>query len=161
MKKTLITVIAVAMFVAAFGAVGSAYAMEETGKGPGNGGYGSTDPGILSTYMNDAVAYTFGLDPVEVADRLAAGETYYDIAISMGYTEEFAPVLVENIRDMAIEAAAADGLQIQTQLNTNLGTQTQLHDGTCDGTADCLQNYTAPNLYTGSNAGMHGRRGGH
>ncbi|MBT3315628.1 MAG: hypothetical protein HN390_13550 [Anaerolineae bacterium] len=41
MKKTLGTVLAITILaVAMFGAVGSAYAMADTGKGPGNGGNG-------------------------------------------------------------------------------------------------------------------------
>ncbi len=171
MKKTLIAVVAVAMFVAAFGAVGSAYAMEDAGKGPGNGGSGGGAAGangtsILSAYMTDAVASVLGLDPAVVTDRLASGETFYDIALSMGYTAETWPELFASVQAIAIEAAAADGLspqmqdQLKIQLNTNLGTQSQLQDGTCDGTGDCLQIDPVLSLYTGANAGMRGRRGG-
>lgn len=180
MKKTLIAVLAIAMFVAAFGGVTSAYAMSETGKGPGNGGGGNGGGGngsgtataaagangtsILSDYMNTAVADALGLDAATVADRLAAGETFYDIAISMGYTAETWPELLASVQAAATEAAAADGLtpQQQSQLNTNLGTHTQIQDGTCDGTADCTQTDYIPatSLYTGANAGVHGGRGG-
>lgn len=172
MKKTMIVVLAVAMFVAAFGAVGSAYAMENTGKGPGNGGSGNGGGGngaagangtsILSTYMSTAVADALGLDLTVVEERLAAGETFYDIALSMGYTAETWPELFASVQAAASEAAAADGLtpQQQIQLNTNLGTQSQLNDGTCDGTGDCLQTDPVPSLYTGANAGTRGRRGG-
>ncbi len=171
MKKTLIAVVAIAMFVAAFGAVGSAYAMEDPGKGPGNGGNGGGAAGangtsILSTYMTDAVASVLGLDPAVVADRIASGETFYDIALSMGYTAETWPELFASVQAIATEAAAADGLspqmqdQLKIQLNTNLGTQSQLQDGTCDGTGDCLQTDAVPSLYTGANAGTRGRRGG-
>ncbi len=163
MKKTLIAVFAVAMLVAVFGGVGSAYAMEDAGKGPGNGGNGgngaagANGTSILSSYMTDAVASALGLDPAVVADRLASGETFYDIAISMGYTAETWPELFASVKAAAAEAAAADGLVPQTQLNTNLGIQSQLKDGTCDGT--CVSDPTL-NLYSGSNAGTRGRRGG-
>lgn len=173
MKKTMFVVLAVAMFVAAFGAVGSAYAMESTGKGLGNGGNGggngaagANGTSILSTYMTDAIASTLGLDPAEVADRLAAGETFYDIALSMGYTAEFIPELLESIKAAATEAAAVDGLtpqqqvQLNLHLNTQIGIQSQLQDGTCDGTGDCLQTDPVPSLYTGANAGTRGYRGG-
>jgi len=120
--------------------------------------------------MTDAVASALGLDPAVVADRLAAGETFYDIAVSMGYTAETWPELFASVQAAATEAAAADGLspQLQTQLNTNIagqfginrGTQAQLNDGTCDGTGDCLQTDPVPSLYTGANAGTRGRRGG-
>lgn len=164
MKKTIITILAVAMLVAVFGSVGSAYAMEDAGKGPGNGGFGwgdsgTTGTGILSTYMTDAVASALSLDATVVADRLAAGETFYDIALSMGYTAETCPELFASVRATATEAAAADGLVPQTQLNTNLGTQSQLNDGTCDGTGDCVSDPSL-NLYSGSNTGTHGHRGG-
>ena len=162
MKKTLVTVLAVAMLVAIFGGVGSAYAMEDAGKGSGNGGGGKGAAGtngtsILSTYMTDAVASTLGLDATVVADRLAAGETFYEIAISMGYTAETWPELFASVQAAATEAAAADGLVPQTQLNTNLGIQSQLHDGTCDGT--CVSD-PALNLYSGMNTGTRGHRGG-
>ena len=172
MKKTLITVFAVAMLVAVFGGVGSAYAMEDAGKGPGNGGggngtgtatAGSNGTSVLSPYMADAAASALNLDPAEVADRLAAGETFYDIALSMGYTAEFIPEFLDSVQTAAAEAAAVDGLvpqtQLNTQLNTNLGTQSQLNDGTCDGTGDCVSDPTL-NLYSGSNSGTRGRRGG-
>ena len=173
MKKTLVTVLAVAMLVAVFGGVGSAYAMEDAGKGPGNGGNGGGGNGtvaagangtsILSPYMADAMATALNLDSAEVADRLAAGETFYDIALSMGYTAEFIPEFLASVQAAAAEAAAADGLvpqtQLNTQLNTNLGTQSQLNDGTCDGTGDCVSDPTL-NLYSGAKTGTRGRRGG-
>lgn len=159
MKKTIITILAVAILVAVFGSVGSAYAMEDAGKGPGNGGVGTTGTSILSSYMTDAVASALGLDATVVADRLAAGETFYDIALSMGYTAETWPELFASVRATATEAAAADGLVPQIQLNTNLGTQSQLQDGTCDGTGDCVSDPIL-NLYSGTNAGTHGHRGG-
>lgn len=171
MKKTLITVLAVAMFVAMFGFVGSAYAMAETGKGPGNGGGTGTGTGtgaaganstsILSTYMTDAVASALDLDATVVADRLAAGETFYDIALSMGYTAETWPELLASVQAVATEAAALDGLtpQQQDQLHINIGTQSMLQDGTCDGTGDCVSDPTL-NLYSGTNTGTRGRRGG-
>ena len=170
MKKTLIVVAAVAILVVAFGAVGSAYAMGDAGKGPGNGGNGAgaagaNESGILSAYMTDAIASVLELDPAVVAERLAAGETCYDIALSMGYTDETWPALFESVKDAALEAAAADGLspQLQTrlnnQLNTNLGVQQRLHDGSCDGTGEC-QAGPAGSFYAGANAGMRGYRGG-
>jgi hypothetical protein len=161
MKKTIITILAVAMLVAVFGGVSSAYAMEDAGKGPGNGtaAAGENGTSILSTYMTDAAATALGLDVTEVEERLAAGETFYDIALSLGYTPEFIPEFLASLQASAAEAAAADGLVPQTQLNTNLGIQSQLNDGTCDGTGDCVSD-PIPNLYSGSNAGMQGRRGG-
>ncbi len=167
MKKTIITILAVAMLVAVFGGVGTAFAMEDAGKGPGNGGNGNGGNGggtmtaasgangtsVLSDYMNVAAADALGLDLADLETRLAAGETFYDIAISMGYTAETWPELYSSVKAAATEAAAADGLTPQAQLNTNLGTQSQLNDGTCDGTADCTAN-----LYSGTNSGARGRR---
>jgi len=160
MKKTLMTVLAIAIFVAMFGVVGSAYAMSDTGKGPGNGG-GGNGAEILSPYMTEAVASALGLEPTEVEERLAAGETFYDIILSMGYTVEFIPEFLASLQETAAEAATADGLtpQVQIQLNTNSFAQSQLADGTCDGTGDCTQD-PVPNLYSGTNSGTRGRRGG-
>jgi hypothetical protein len=115
--------------------------------------------------MTEAVASVLELDPAVVAERLAAGETCYDIALSMGYTDETWPALFESVKAAALEAAAADGLspQLQTrlnnQLNTNLGIQQRLHDGSCDGTGEC-QADPAGGFKAGANAGMRGYRGG-
>ena len=71
MKKTMMTVLTIAIFVAMFGFVGSAYAMSNAGKGAGNGGGGGKGGGsngtgstsILSTYMPSAMASILGLTP--------------------------------------------------------------------------------------------------
>lgn len=173
MKKTLITVLALSIMVAMFAAVAPAYAAPDAGKGPGNGGNGGGAAGanstsILSTYMTDATATVLGLDPVYVADQLAAGETFYTIALAQGVAQEDLAGLFASARALATEMAAADGLiiQAQTQLNTatqlytNTATQSQLNDGTCDGTADCLQTDPATNLYAGTKTVSKGRRGG-
>jgi hypothetical protein len=173
MKKILGTVLAITVLaVAMFGAVGSAYAMGDAGKGSGKGGNGGAGNGtattgenstsILSTYMTDAMATVLNLDSVDLEARLDAGETFYDIALAEGYTADEWAVLFSTAQTSATEAAAADGLytQIQTQLNTNTATQSQLNDGTCDGTGDCLQTDPASSLSTGAKAGANGRRGG-
>ena len=169
MKKTLMTVLAIAIFVSMFGAVGSAYAMSDTGKGPGNGGNtgggnstaaaGDNSTSILSAYIVDAMASTLDLDIATLATRLDAGETFYDIALAEGYTAEEWTVLFASVQVDATEAALADGLTPKNQLNTNLGIQNRINDGTCDGTGDCTQD-PVPNLYSGTNTGTRGRRGG-
>jgi hypothetical protein len=164
MKKTLITVLAIAMFVALFGVVGSAYAMEDAGKGPGNGGNGGGAAGTgsassLSVYMNEAIASVLGLDPADYAARLDAGETFYTIALAQGYSQEELADLFASAQAAAVELAAADGIIVYQNQNGNAG-QSRIYDGTCDGTGDCLQINPAASLYTGANAGMRGRRGG-
>lgn len=168
MKKTLITILTVAALVAIFGGISPAYAMEDAGKGPGNGGNGNgsasngaNGTSVLSPYMNIELANALGLDLTEVEDRLASGETCYDIALSMGYTAEFLPTFINSLQERAANAAAADGITQQTQLNTNLGTQSQLNDGICDGTGSCLQSTPTANPNNGTNAGTRGYRGGH
>jgi len=166
MKKTIMTVLTIAIFVAMFGFVGSAYAMSDAGKGPGNGGGGNgggsdtNSTSILSTYMTDAMASVLGLDPADLAARLDAGETFYTIALAEGYTQDELADLFANAQALAMELAAADGLTVyQTQNGT--ATNTRTYDGTCDGTGDCTQTDAIPNLYSGSNVnGTRGRRGG-
>ena len=167
MKKTIMTVLTIAIFVAMFGLVGSAYAMSDAGKGPGNGGgnggggsTGTNSTSILSAYMTDAMASVLGLDSADLTARLDAGETFYTIALAEGYTQDQLADLFTSAQALAAELAEADGLTVyQTQDGT--ATNMRTYDGTCDGTGDCTQTDAIPNLYSGSNAtGTRGRRGG-
>ena len=172
MKKTLMTVLTISIFVAMFGVVGSAYAMPDTGNGPGNGGNGgggnsggtagTNSTSVLSVYMTEAMADVLGIDAVTLAGQLDAGETFYTIASAAGYSQDEISGLIANARSIATDLAAADGLsvQIQDQLNTNTASQlytnttdqSQLNDGTCDGTGDCIP---TNNLYSGSKSSMN------
>lgn len=162
MKKTLGTVLAITILaVAMFGAVGSAYAMADTGKGPGNGGggngataAGTNSTGTLSAYTTDAMASVLGLDPVELAARLDAGETFYTIALAEGYTQDQFADLFASVQSIATDLAATDGVIIYQNQNGNAaGSQSGIYDGTCDGTGDCI----AEPLNIGAGGG---RRGG-
>ena len=160
MKKILGTVLTMTILaVLAFGSVGSAYAMENIGKGPGNSGGGkaggASSASTLSTYTTDAMASILGLDPVELAAQLDAGETLYTIALDAGYTQDQFAELHVSIQTLAAELAAVDGVTVsQNQKGNTTGTsQASMNAGICDGTGDCVSDP----LYTGT-GGI--RRGG-
>jgi hypothetical protein len=92
---------------------GVALAQGETppfgGRGPGDGS------GLLHDYMEKAMADAVGLTLEEFAARHDAGETFYQIALSEGYTAEEIPALMQNARNAALDAAAADGVITQGQ----------------------------------------------
>jgi hypothetical protein len=83
------------------------------GYGPGGNGL-SAGTGInqevtLSNYMPVAMAEVFGMSVEDVDARLDSGETFYTIALSLGYTSEQLPALMTSVRDKAIELASAAG----------------------------------------------------
>ena len=168
MKKTLVMVLTLSVIVAIFAVAAPAYAAPDTGKGPGNGGNGggngnagATGSNVLSAYMVDATAEVLGLLPADVAASFDAGETFYAIALANGFAEGDLAALLAEAKALATANAAADGLTIQAQmqLNTNMNTQSQLNDGICDGTGDCIQTDPINNLYAGTKSATKGRRG--
>ena len=161
MKKTLGTVLTITILaVLAFGSVGSAYAMENTGKGSGHGGGGksggASSASTLSTYTTDAMASILGLDPVALVAQLDAGETFYTIALAAGYTQDQFAELYASAQTLAAELAAADGVTVsQNHKGNATGTShAGINDGTCDGTSDCVSDP----LYTGTGSIRRGGR---
>ncbi len=112
MKKTLLIITLVVLALGALG-VGVAFAQSETppliGRGPGDG------TGLLHDYMVKAMADAVGLSVTEFESRHAAGETFYQIALSKGITAEEIPALMLDARSKALEAAVADGVITQEQ----------------------------------------------
>jgi len=166
MKKTLGAIFTIAILaVLVFGTVGSASAMENTGKGSGNGGGGkagggTSSTGYLSAYTTDAMASVLGLDPVALAAQLDAGETFYTIALAAGYTQDQFADLYASAQALAAELAAADGVIIYQNQNGNAAGSSQagINAGICDGTGDCVADPL--NTGTGGSGGGGGRRGG-
>lgn len=111
MKKSILIALTVIAVSGSF-AVGAAFAQGENppfGRGPGDG------TGSLHGYMEKAMAEVLGLTVNEFEIRHEAGESFYDIAISEGFAADEVPGLMQNARDIALNAAAADGVISQEQ----------------------------------------------
>lgn len=105
-------------------ATGAAFAQ---GYGPGGNG-ANTGTGLnlevtLSNYMPAAMADVFGLSVDDISARLASGETFYTIALSLGYTTDQLPALMTSVREKAIELASAAGAISTDQSSYLLGSQ--------------------------------------
>jgi hypothetical protein len=66
--------------------------------------------GLLSGYVHDALADALGLTPEELTERVANGETAWDIAQEQGLTFEQFQELKWEAHTAAIEQAVADGV---------------------------------------------------
>jgi hypothetical protein len=105
----------------------------------GRGGMmGRTGSGLLHDYMIAGFAEAFNLDPAVLEERIANGETMYDVATSLGYTQEQFSELMITVRTDAINQALADGVITQEQADWMLSRIAQrqaagLGTGTCTG----------------------------
>jgi hypothetical protein len=131
MKKIFLTGGLLVLFVLALGIAGLAYAQSETppypGYGPGmmggrGGGFGgmmggsvSGEYGPMYTYMIEAFAGALGLDPAELQSRRDAGETLWQIAESLGFSQDEFGQLWVDARTEALDQAVADGVITQEQ----------------------------------------------
>ncbi|HLE14637.1 MAG TPA: hypothetical protein VI776_07810 [Anaerolineales bacterium] len=139
MKKLVVIGILIGVLVLAFGLASLAFAQSPTpqppqypGYGPGMmGGYGGMmggrgfggmlggradgEYGPMHEYMERAFAKAFGLSEDELEQRLEAGETMWQIAEDLGYSqEEFGELMVE-ARTEALNQAVEDGLLTREQ----------------------------------------------
>ena len=65
--------------------------------------------GLLDDFIHDNLADEFGISPEILAERLAAGESLYDIAISMGFDADlFSLMMAEARADALVEAVDLD-----------------------------------------------------
>jgi hypothetical protein len=64
-----------------------------------------------------------GLSVDEINAKLASGETFYTIALSLGYATDQLPALMDTVRDKAIELALAAGAISVDQSSFLLGNQ--------------------------------------
>ena len=177
MKRNILLALAVALTLSLV-AAGAAFAQ---GYGPGGNG---TNTGTslnlevtLSDYMPAAMEEVLGgaLSADEISAKLASGETFTTIALSLDYTIDEIPALMTSVRTEAIDLATAAGalsadqaaflLNSQYGGNTrgngagtasmyNSGTGTETGTGICDGT--CIpQNLSTT---TGGSMMRHGGR---
>ena len=97
------------------------------GYGPGGNGTGTGTAlnmeVTLSDYMPAAMADVLGLSVEDINARLASGETFYPIALSMGYTSDQLPALMSSVREAAIASATAAGTISADQSSFLLGNQ--------------------------------------
>jgi len=130
MKKIIVTVVVLAVLVAALGTAGLAYAQSPTpaangagsslmgGRGPRGGmgaGVTASGEGFLHDAMIAVFAEKLGIPVADLEARLANGETMAQIALSTGLTlDEFRTLMLE-ARSQAIDQAVQDGTLTQAQ----------------------------------------------
>jgi hypothetical protein len=160
MKRNIFLAFAIALTLSLVVA-GAAFAQ---GYGPGgNGTNTGTNLNLevtLSDYMPAAMVDVLGqgLSVDEINAKLASGETFTTIALSLGYTTDQLPALMTSVRAEAIDLATAAGVltadqaafllnnqyggnahgngagaasMYSTGTGTGIGTGTGLCDGTC------------------------------
>ena len=177
MKKTLILVTVLALAAALFISAAPVLAADLDRGGPGgnggggaggNGGGGNGQQGSAATgtgipleqninldgsldvLLHENMAVALGITPEELAARMDAGETFADVALSLGFDYTTISEMLSQARADALAQAVLDGTITQEQAdwlastgNTNpaasYGDSACLADGTCDGTFDMLQ----------------------
>ncbi len=136
MKKQMIAlVLAVAALAVFTTGVVFAQAPQPAGAGSGYGmGRRGTADGPLHTYMVNALAKALGITPTDFEARRDAGQTAYQIALSLGISADKIPALIANARTEAINAALADKVITQQQADWMKSRATAMGTGVCDGT---------------------------
>jgi hypothetical protein len=79
------------------------------------GGGFSGEYGPMHTYMIEAFAEALGIEPDELQSRRDAGETHWQIAESLGFSQEEFSQLWVDARTEALNQAVADGVITQEQ----------------------------------------------
>ena len=103
--------------------------------GSNDGMMGQTGSGLLHDYMIAGFAAAFDMEVVDLQVRIDAGETMYDVAVSLGYTQEQFTELMVTVRTDAINQALADGVITQEQADWMLSRLAQRQAG--GGTRAC------------------------
>jgi len=134
MKKTLLVSAVLLVLVLVLGFAGIVYAQTQippspppgfgpgmmgrgTGMGPGmmGGGYSRGGYGPVHTYMVEAFAEKVGLPVDEVNDRLANGDSMWEIAQDQGFTDVEIQDLMVQAHSEALDKAVAEGVLTQEQ----------------------------------------------
>jgi len=127
---------------------------DSTGGGNGRQGTTGTDTGIpvnaninldgvLSDLIHANLAAALEMDPVDLAARLDAGETFSQIALSLNVDPTTISDILVQARADALTQAFVDGLITQDQADWvasrgNRNPDASYVDGICDGSGDCL-----------------------
>lgn len=115
MKKTIWIVALVVVALGALG-VGAVFAQDAVPPVVGHGPMmhnGTSGP--LHTFMAIEFAKRLDLNVNDVNTRLTAGETMYDIALSVGVTAEEFPAIMTEVRASAVNAAVKANVITQEQ----------------------------------------------
>ena len=165
MKKTMFVLSVLAISVLALSFASPAMAAESFQGGPGNGdaeklglkgnnhqgeiGTGTGVPvkqnlsveqniamdGLLDDIIHENLAIALDITPTEMADRLAAGESVYDIAISLGYDAGTFSEMMIGVRIDALTQAVDLGLlteeQAEWMASRGFGTAMNVGTGDC------------------------------
>ncbi|MEK6256464.1 MAG: hypothetical protein N2C13_03980 [Chloroflexota bacterium] len=137
-KKVFIGISVVGILALTLVATNIAFAQ---GRGPSeSGGYGSQgltegEEGPLHELMEASMAEALGLTVEEFEARHEAGESFFDIALTLGYDADEARELMFAARDAAFEQALEQGLISEGQgFGSHMGFGHgggQGHDGEC------------------------------
>ena len=167
MKKTMFVLSVLAISVLALSFASPAMAAESFQGGPGNGdaerlglkgnhhqgefGTGTGVPanqnlelkqniamdGLLEDTIHENLAIELGITPVEMADRLAAGESVYEIAISLGFDAgSFREIMILARIDALTQAVDLELLtqdQADWMASRGFGTAMNVGNGDCAG----------------------------
>jgi hypothetical protein len=153
MKKTILIIALVFAALAALG-VGAAFAQDVTPPFTGQGPMRNGD-GPLHTFMVVEWAKKLDLNVNDINNRLAAGESMYDIALSAGVTAEEFPAVMTEVRTNAVNAGVAANVITQEQADWMLSHN---QGGGMHGNGNCTG--TGPQGQAGGGRGMMGG-GGH
>lgn len=130
MKKLLITGAVLALVIVALGTAGLVYAQTQTpptpsfpGYGPGMmggrggmmGGYQSGNFGPMHEYMVQAYAEVFDITVDELEEQLVSGENMWQIALSLGFSQEEIPGLMITAHTQALNEAVEAGVLTREQ----------------------------------------------
>jgi len=164
-KKALLTALLLGVAILTLSIASPTFAADPTRGGPGggdstgggNGRQGTSGTstgipvnasinldGILGDSIHASLAAALGIDPVDLAARLDAGETFSQIALSMGLDPT--TIMVE-ARTAALTQAVEDGSITQEQADWvasrgNRNPAANYEDGICDGTGECTADGT-------------------
>ncbi len=164
MKKTMLVLSVLAISVLALSFASPAMAAESFQGGPGNGdaeglglkgnhyqgelGMGTGVPvnqnlelkqnialdGLLDDIIHENLAVELGITSTEMADRMAAGESVFEIAISLGFDAASFSEIMTQVRIDALTQAVDLGLLTQDQADwlASRGFGTAMNAGTGD-----------------------------
>ena len=119
--------------------------------------------GALSDLIHENLAAALGITPEELTARLDSGETFSEIALSLGFDQTSVMDMMIQARADALVQAVADGLITQEQADwlASRGNQQAASGngtGTCDGTG--MSTAERASHMQQKAAGVGGHRGG-